>query len=122
MTIGPDDAAELFREFGDVSVRRMFGGAGLYHAGVMFALESDGALYLKTDGAGAADFEAEGSEPFSYEMGGRRRTMTSYWRIPERLMDEPEELAAWARRSVAIARAAQAMKPRRKARDRSPDL
>ncbi|MFD1701741.1 TfoX/Sxy family protein [Methylopila henanensis] len=114
MAIGADEASELFRELGEVRVRRMFGGAGLYHDGVMFALEADGVLYLKADAEAAEAFRAEGSEPFSYVRSSGRRTMASYWRLPERLMDEPDELAAWARRSAAVARAAAARPKRRR--------
>ncbi|GLK80991.1 TfoX/Sxy family protein [Methylopila turkensis] len=115
MAIGAEEASELFRELGEVRVRRMFGGAGLYHDGVMFALEAGGVLYLKADEATAEAFRAEGSEPLSYQASTGRRTMASYWRLPERLMDEPDELAAWARRSAAVARAgAAAARPKRR--------
>ncbi|WP_020185246.1 TfoX/Sxy family protein [Methylopila sp. 73B] len=114
MALDADDAAELFRELGPVQVRRMFGGAGVYHAGAMFALEAGGALYLKADPDAAEAFRSEGCEPFSYATTTGRRTITSFWRAPERLMDEPDELARWARRSVAIALAKKnSGKPRR---------
>ncbi|GLK55279.1 DNA transformation protein [Methylopila capsulata] len=119
MALDAADAAEMFRELGPVQVRRMFGGAGVYHAGVMFALEAGGTLYLKADPGGAEAFRAEGCEPFSYETTTGRRTITSFWRAPERLMDEPDELAVWARHSVAIALAKKsAAKPRGRGRGR----
>ena len=40
---------ELFAGFGPVVVRRMFGGAGIYAEGTMFALVADGVIYLKAD-------------------------------------------------------------------------
>lgn len=119
MALDADDAAEIFRELGAVQVRRMFGGVGVYHSGVMFALETSGTLYLKADPDGAEAFRAEGCEPFSYETTTGRRTITSFWRAPERLMDEPDELAVWARRSVTIALAKKnAVKPRERGRGR----
>ena len=46
----PDYLRDLFSSFRPVTVRRMFGGAGLYADGVMFALwSSGGTLYLKVD-------------------------------------------------------------------------
>ena len=66
---------------GPVSVRRMFGGAGVYADGVMFGLIADDTLYLKADDATKRAFEAEGLDPFAYEGRGKVIAM-SYWRIP----------------------------------------
>jgi len=38
----------------------------------------------------------------------------SYWRAPERLLDDAEEMADWARVALAVARRAAATKPQRK--------
>ena len=98
---------ELFAPFGAVTVKRMFGGAGIYAEGLMFALVFDGAIYLKVDAASIPDFEREGSAPFTYtrakSKGRVGRASLSYWRLPERLYDDPEELAVWARGAVGIA-------------------
>ncbi len=56
---------DLFAQFGPVTVRRMFSGAGLFCDGVMFGLIVRGVIYLKTDEASIAAFEREGSEPFT---------------------------------------------------------
>jgi DNA transformation protein len=37
----------------------------------------------------------------------------SYWEVPERLLDDPGELAAWARRAHAVAMAAKTKTRRR---------
>jgi DNA transformation protein and related proteins len=95
---------ELFREFGLVQVRRMFGGAGLYADGVMFALVSDDLIYLKTDDATAQAFETEHCAPFQYDTKDGPRALRSYWRLPDRLYDDPEELAQWARQALLVAR------------------
>jgi DNA transformation protein len=100
---------------GPVTVRRMFGGAGVYCGGVMFALIADDTLYLKADEASRTDFEDEGLEPFTYQAGDGRSTTMSYWRTPERLYDEPEEMLAWAGKALAAARRASRPKRRRKA-------
>ena len=68
-------------------------------------------IYLKTDDVIIADFAAEASGPFLYPTKGGMRTLLSYWRLPERLYDDPEELALWARRSLEAARHA-AERPR----------
>jgi len=98
---------------GPVSVRRMFGGAGVYADGVMFALVADDTLYLKADDETKAAFEAEGLGPFGYGGKGKRIDLP-YWRAPERLLDDPEEMVAWARMALGAARRAAAAKPKRK--------
>jgi hypothetical protein len=62
--VDPEFICDLFAPFGPVAVRRMFGGAGIYREGLMFALEFDGAIFLKVDAASIPDFEREGSRPF----------------------------------------------------------
>jgi DNA transformation protein len=99
---------------GPVSVRRMFGGAGVYADGVMFGLVADDTLYLKVDAATAAAYEAEGLDPFVYTGRGKTIAM-SYRRAPERLLDDPEEAAQWAGVALAVAHRAAAAKPRRRA-------
>jgi DNA transformation protein and related proteins len=105
--LDPEFIRELFSPFGSVTVKRMFGGAGLWSEGLMFALVFDGAIFLKVDEASIPDFEREGSRPFVYTRakspGRVGRHSLSYWRLPERLYDDPDELAIWASRSLAIA-------------------
>jgi DNA transformation protein len=96
--------AELFSAYGRVSVRRMFGGAGIFADGLMIALSVDGVIFLKADDRTIPEFEREGLRPFSYETRGGTHTLKSYWRMPERLYDEPDELAGWARRALESAR------------------
>jgi DNA transformation protein and related proteins len=103
---------ELFAEFGPVSVRRMFGGAGIFVDGRMIGLVSRDAIYLKADPETIPAFEQEGLAPFSYATKGGERRLTSYWRMPERLYDDPEELARWARAAHGAAlRSASGRKP-----------
>jgi DNA transformation protein len=94
---------ELFAVFGPVAVRPMFGGAGLYADGIMFALVADELIYLKADERSIPAFEREGMGPFAYGKSGRRVIM-SYWRMPDRLYDDPDELARWAAEALAAAR------------------
>jgi DNA transformation protein and related proteins len=85
----------------------MFGGAGIYCNGFMFGLIFDGAIYLKVDESSIPDFEREGSRPFVYTRakspGRLGHHSLSYWRLPERLYDDPDELTVWAGRALAIA-------------------
>src|SRR5262249_52468137 len=97
------DIVEMFAAFGPVVPRRMFSGFGIFSDGLMFGLAVRGVLYLKADAQTVPAFEAEGQGPFSYMAKGRKRAVMSYWRAPDRLYDDPDELAAWARDALAAA-------------------
>lgn len=101
----PESIRELFDQFGIVSVRRMFGGHGVFADGMMFALEQDGELYLKADDLTIPKLAAEKSEPFVYKARGREIAL-SYWRLPERLYDEPDEFTNFAREAFGAAQRA----------------
>ena len=91
----------------------MFGGAGIYAEGTMFAIVVDGVIYLKADEQTVTAFEREGLAPFTYGVK-KKRVVMSYWRMPDRLYDDPEELALWSRQAVAAALRAAAAKTRGK--------
>jgi DNA transformation protein len=104
---------DLFQFFGPITVRRMFGGEGIYAGDVMIGLVAGERLYLKTTDLNRADFAAEGCEAFCFPRG-EKTMVTSYYAVPERLFDDPEEFSAWARKAHAAALAAKT--PRRKRR------
>jgi DNA transformation protein and related proteins len=122
--LDPDFIAELFAQFRPVTVRRLFGGAGIYAEGLMFGLVFDGAVYLKVDAASIPDFERESCKPFVYTRakspGRVGRHSLSYWRMPERLYDDPDELAVWAGRALAIAQFKKTA-PRARAKKPTPE-
>jgi DNA transformation protein len=113
-----DTIRELFVEFGPVDVRRMFGGAGVFVDGRMIALVSREVVYLKADAETIPDFEREGLSPFSYATKNGEHKLTSYWRMPDRLYDDTEELAQWARGAHGAAMRAAARKERPKKADK----
>lgn len=117
-----EDIAELFSAFGPVHIRRMFSGFGLFAEDVCFSLFLRGELYLKADETTAPRFEEEGARPFSYTQtrSGKVITVNSYWRLPERLYDDPDELAVWARQALAVAQRGQAAKARGKVAKKRP--
>jgi DNA transformation protein len=115
-------ATDLFRGLDGFSTRRMFGAAGLYADGVMFALIDDDRIFLKTDEALKADLVRAGAEAWIYtERKGPKAGApqeTAYWSLPEAACDDPDEACAWGRKALAVARAAKAEKPVRR-RNRS---
>ncbi len=108
----PEFVLETLHIWRPVSSRRMFGGHGIYHAGVMFALVSDGTLYLKVDDESRGAFEAAGLLPFVYEAKGRRVAL-SYHRAPDAMLDEPDVAREWAERGWQAALRAHLLKKAR---------
>ena len=109
---------ELFADFGVVTVRRMFGGHGLYRDGVFFALVLDDALYLKVDAQTQAQFEAAGSAPFVYTKQQEPITL-SYWSVPDEALDSPQAMRPWAQLAYEAALRKAASPPKRKPRARA---
>jgi DNA transformation protein len=97
---------ELLEPLGRITLKRMFSGAGVYCDGVIFGLILRDTLHFKVDDGNRAAYQAEGMTPFSYEAQGKTRQVGAYWRVPERLLDEPEEMVEWARAALAAGRRA----------------
>ena len=110
-----DFLIDLFSGFGPVTIRRMFSGYGISADGINFALALRAGLYFRADEATIPQFEAEGSQPFSYQTRAKTVTVNSYWQLPARLFDDQEDLSAWARAALAAAQRA-ALRKRPKAR------
>ena len=109
-----DLVRDLLAAFGPVTIRNMFGGAGIYADGVMFAILADDVLYLKADAISQGAFRGEGMEPFTYLKEGKGRVAMSYFEVPPRLLEEPDELVAWARHAHRIASAGKERRPRKR--------
>jgi DNA transformation protein len=92
--------ADLLAPFGPVTIKRMFGSYGLFRSDIIFAILHDETLYFRTDEVNLAEYENAGSEPFVVHSG---RLALPYRRVPEAVMDEPEELCAWAARAFEAA-------------------
>ena len=106
--VASDSFADFLREqlapLGPIAMRRMFGKTGVFCDGVMLAMIRDNTLYFRVDDDNKAAFrEAEAFPSLNYEKGGGSIDL-AFWRAPERLFDEPDELVAWARLALAAAR------------------
>jgi DNA transformation protein len=104
---------EVFKPFGPIRARRMFGGYGIYHQDLMFGLVADDVLYLKADAELASEFEAKGLAQFTYVKQGKPMKM-SYWQAPEEIFEDPNEADRWAQQAYAAALRAHQAKPSRK--------
>src|SRR5687768_14441670 len=92
---------DQLEELGDVTPRSMFGGIGLYHRGVFFAIVAGDRLYFKVDAATRPDYERLGMEAFK-PYPGRGGSM-QYFAVPLAVIESSAELARWARRAIAVA-------------------
>jgi len=92
----------------------MFGGAGVYADGLMFALLDDGVVWLKADETHAPLLVEAGARQFAYPTKDGQAMTMAYWSLPESAMDDPEQAVQWARQSIDVAlRKAAAKRPRK---------
>lgn len=103
---------------GPFRARAMFGGYGLYLDGVMFGLIAFDRFYLKVDDATRGDFQKARSEPFTYELHGKRTVFSSYWSCPAKVLKDATKLRAWCEAALTTAKRARAKAPKRKPRPR----
>jgi DNA transformation protein and related proteins len=115
---------ELLAPLGRITMRRMFGKTGVFCDGLMLGMVTKETLYFRVDDHNRAHFkEAQSYPPLTYEKQGRTMDL-SFWRAPDRLFDEPDELIAWAEAALGAAHRVAAIrarsKPRREVKPRSP--
>ena len=103
MANDPNRFDDLFATFGLIALRRMFGAEGIYRDRQVFGLVYGERIFLKVDKDTRANFEAEGSGPLAYKLKNAEGVLTSYYELPDRLYDDPDELAEWARAALAAA-------------------
>jgi DNA transformation protein len=94
-----------------VSSRRMFGGIGLYCDGVFFGLIDSDTLFFKVDDSNRGDYVARNMAAFR-PVADKPDLSMSYFEVPADALEDRDELASWASKSVAVAVAS--AKPRKK--------
>ena len=95
-----DAISDLFAGLGPVSIRRMFGGKGIYFDGTIFALELRGELMLKGDAVVQPDYESAGCKQWTYVHSRHGKTVAMpYWTVPDGALDDPDEMTSWARKA-----------------------
>ncbi len=92
---------EQLQGLGNVASRRMFGGVGLYQDQRFFAIIMGDTLYFKVNDANRGDYEARGMGRFRPYPNKPHLSM-AYYEVPADVLEDADECAAWARRSVAI--------------------
>ena len=115
--------ADCLAPWGEIRLKRMFGGMGVYRDELFFALIDENVVYFKVDDTTRADFKAVGSEPFSYPgKDGQMMLMNGYWRLPDEVIEDRDTLFAWADNALAVARRSARPKPVRQTSDTLPGL
>ena len=95
--------SEQLAPLGPITTRRMFGKTGVFCRGAMLGMVTDNTLYFRVDDENRAAFEeARASPPLNYAKKGTLIDL-SFWRVPDRLFDEPDELLDWARAALGAA-------------------
>ena len=93
-------AVQLFSDLGDITTRKMMGGACLYADGTIFAIiHPDGGLMLKAQGAMIDRMTELGQTQWTYVRDGTKRAMP-YWSFPESALDDPDEACNLARAAL----------------------
>lgn len=81
-----------------VTAKAMFGGHGLYRRGEFFGILHGGRLYFRTSDASRPAYIGRGMLPF---RPNARQTLTSYYEVPPEVLEDGNELLAWARTALA---------------------
>ena len=113
MTVSADYAAYVVDQLSQsmkVTSRRMFGGVGLYRDDLFFALIAEDVLYFKVDDSNREDYVSRGCAAFQPVMRDQRVYSMSYFAVPPEVLEDAEDLASWARKSIAVASVAAAPK------------
>lgn len=92
-----DALEEMFEAVAPISIRRMFGGKGIYRHGIIFALDLNDEVMLKADQETAPLFKAAGARQWSYEGKHGKPVLMPYWSIPEEALDDADLMARWVR-------------------------
>lgn len=111
-------ADDSFKEFAldqlsalpKLRAKAMFGAHGLYSGDHFFGIIDEGRLFFKTAATNEADYTTRGMGAFTYEMKGKVMTM-AYHELPPDVLDNPQELTAWARKAIQAAASKAKKKP-----------
>jgi DNA transformation protein len=86
---------------GEVVAKKMFGGVGLYHQGFFFGLIAGDVLYFKVDDENRPGYQAAGS--MAFQPYGEGSYSMSYYEVPVDVLEDVDQLRAWAHGAVAAA-------------------
>ena len=88
--------------WGPMEAKRLFSGYALYRDGTIFGLVMRERVYFKTGLGNLADYIAAGMQPFQYTRSSGRVIATHHYEVPAAVLDDVDELAAWADKALAV--------------------
>ena len=92
-----DFILDQLQELDGVEARRMFGGYGLYQDETFFAIVHKGRLYFNIDEATVGEYRKHRMKPF---RPNAKQTLKSYYQVPVEIVENAEQLAQWAKRTI----------------------
>jgi len=99
-----DYVLDLLVPLGNIKVRKMFGGYGIYQDKIFFALIAENVLYFKVAENNYSVYESYGSKPFSYDRENKTVALKSYWEVPVDILENHEKCMEWAQLAIKTAR------------------
>ncbi len=93
---------DQFSDWGGVTARKMFGGAGLYRNGTIFGLIAGDVVFFKTDESTRPPFVAAGCAPF--KPYPNERAGKTYYEVPAEVLEDRDLLVAWAGRALDVSK------------------
>ena len=92
---------EIFAGLGPVTIKRLFGGQGIYHRGVIVGAVMGEEVLLKADAETEPQFLAAGATQWTYEFKSGKTIRMPYWTIPADAFDDADQLAMWVKLAFA---------------------
>lgn len=115
-----DWVEEAMAPVGQVSFRRMMGGATLYLDGTVFAIVLDDALWFKSDAVADATWDAAGCERFTYSRKDGTTATMNYRGAPDGVLDDGDAMREWGALAIEAGRRAPVKATRKKRAGKSP--
>ena len=94
---------EIFAAAGQVTIKRLFGGKGIYHRGTIIAAVMEDEILLKVDAVSSPSFAAAGATQWIYDYPNGKKIRMPHWTVPAAAMDDPDQRAVWVRLALAAA-------------------
>ncbi len=111
---------ELLEPLDGISIKRMFGGHGVFRHGLMFALVANDTFYFKTDEQNRGEFEARDLKPWTYQTKDGKVTTMPYYQAPEETLDSSDDMCEWAESAYGAAVRSKKPKPKKASAKKKP--
>ena len=95
-----DEVIDRLSLLGKFTARKMFGGHGVFHNGIMIALIADNELYLKADQHSNHWFDEADLPAFTYQKADGKVFKMSYYLASESFFEDDEDTRLWTQRAI----------------------